>query len=84
MYFAHYKSSSTGQSGCIKEFVTPETDHTMFPPQVSYACNLCKISHGFRLARTHIVNTPSMRKQFDTFCVSNHIERDVEVPIAKK
>lgn len=80
-YYAHYKSSVSAQTGCLKEFVSQSANNLGFPPQVTYSCDLCKSSHGFRLTNTNIINTPSQEKSFKAFCLKNQIERDVEVPV---
>lgn len=80
MFYGHYKSSNVGRSGCVKEFVSLPQEAIGFPPQVSYKCDLCKDTHGFRLHRTVVASTPSSLKALYSFCETNNIEKDVEVP----
>lgn len=80
MYYGLYRSSTTTVTGCVKEFVTtPQTD-VRFASQVNYLCDLCKVTHAFRFAYSHLVNTPRQKKQFDEYCSARGIERDVEHP----
>lgn len=80
MFYGHYRSSSSGTTGCVKEFMTGQSEKMLFSPQVSYRCDLCNDSHGFRLYKIHQVQTPSASKQFNVMCEKLAIERDVEVP----
>ena len=73
-YFGHYRSSTTGTTGCVKEFITVGAGACMFQPQVSYYCDLCKKEHGFRYARAHMVATPSQRKSLERYCKEHGIE----------
>lgn len=79
-YYGHYRASTTGQTGCVKEFITVFQATQMYPPQVMYDCDLCHTSHGFRLLKTHMVSTPSQHRGLEAFCASHKIEMGVELP----
>lgn len=79
MYYGHYKSSTTSQTGCIQEFVTVPQSTMMFPPQVIYECILCKSSHGFRFTLGHIASTRKQKGEFEAYCTKQGIELGVKV-----
>lgn len=79
MYFGIYLSSTSGTTGCVKQFVTTPKEDLSFSPQVTYHCNLCGFDHGFRYSRAVVVSTPSAQRQFDQLCINNSWERDVEI-----
>lgn len=78
-YFGHYKASTTGQTGCVKEFVTTGSASMTFPPQVMYRCDLCKLEHGFRYMTGHVASTPKQRERLVRYCHDHDIELDVVV-----
>lgn len=80
-YYGEYVSSTTGQSGCVKRFMSVPQEKITFPPQVSYMCDLCDVTHGFRLKGAHIISTPSQEKAFRrAYATEEHVEFDVDVP----
>lgn len=80
MYYARYRSSTAGTTGCVKEFLTKPQEHANFPPQVTYECDLCpEGSHGFRLTGSTIVSTPRQDKALREYCLKSGIEQDVEL-----
>ncbi len=78
-YFAQYTSTTATHTGCVKQFVTSGQDTVLFPPNVEYDCDLCGNYHTFRLTRKRTVSTPSQRRQFDEYCISQSLERDVNL-----
>lgn len=78
-HYGEYKSTTTSQTGCLKQFVTSATDSILFPPQVSYPCSLCKKSHGFGLVKTWILYSDSQFKGFEKYCVDHGIETEVKL-----
>lgn len=79
MYYGMYHAATTGQTGCVKEFVTVAQETVVFSPQVNYYCDLCATTHPFRYVRSVLVATPGQSRKFATYCHERHIERDVEV-----
>lgn len=77
VYYGHYRSTTTSQTGCVKEFLTTSQLTMLFPPQVQYLCDLCKVEHGFRFMTGHIVATPSQKKSLVKYCTDRGIEQDV-------
>jgi hypothetical protein len=80
LFYGVYHAATTSQTGCVKQFATLAADRPSFPPQVNYRCDLCHSEHGFRLVRSMMVSTPSQHSKFETYCVSQQIERDVRIP----
>jgi hypothetical protein len=78
-YFGHYKSTTTSQNGCIKEFVTVGNTTVLFPPQVQYECTLCKKVHGFRFVKPWLISSEKQKKDFIKYCVDNSIETEVSI-----
>lgn len=75
MYYGHYKSSVVSQTGCVKEFVTTESDSLIFIPQVLTHCDLCNNVHGFRLYTVHMASTPKQKKSFNEFCEAKNLQQ---------
>lgn len=77
MYYGVYTSSVVSQTGCVKNFVTHNSEAAHFPPQVQYFCDLCNTHHGFRFSRSLIVSSPKQQEAFDLYCSRNNLEQDV-------
>lgn len=78
-YYGEYKSSTSSETGCLKRFVSTETNSLLFPPVVHYSCDLCKSKHSFGFTKAWTVNTPSQQKKFAEYCEQNQIEQGVVV-----
>lgn len=72
-YYGHYRSSTSGESGCVREFIT--TPHLVadFPVSVLLPCPLCRKTHGFIFAFSHFASTPKQRAQLEAWSVSRDI-----------
>ena len=78
-YHGLYRSSTSGTTGCIKQFLTASSHQPSFPPMVQYECDLCHTVHGFRLTSTQMASTPTQRANLRRNCAAQGIELDVEL-----
>lgn len=78
-FVGFYSSSTTSQTGCVKKFLTTERKDLAFPVQYHRECDLCGVTHPFRLERTTTVGTPRQRTQVRTYCEQQRIEMDVKL-----
>lgn len=79
IYFGHYRSTTSAQTGCVKEFFTVGQATLRFAPQVLYRCDLCGIEHGFRFSDARMATTLRQRRALDDYCARHAIERDVRI-----
>lgn len=78
MFYGHYRSSTTSETGCVKEFLTLPHARPLFPAQVQWFCELCNGTHGFRLTATHQAATPRQQRQLGQYCREHGIETDID------
>lgn len=81
-FVAIYASSTVSQTGCVKKFATTERGLLTFPAQVQWSCDLCNVSHNFRLDRVVTVATPRARKSVRAYCEEHGLDLDVEIEAA--
>ena len=79
VYYGIYASSTTGQTGCVKQFCSIPKDKAAFPPLVQWDCSACKKQHNFRFNKSMLVNSPKRVKDFVEYCEENHIDMDIDV-----
>ncbi len=79
MYYGIYRSSTSAQTGCVKQIATTAQEQMQFPPQISFSCDLCNTTHNFRYVSAMRPTTESQKKNFFEFCLKYKIESDVNI-----
>lgn len=79
MFYGHFRSSTTNQTGCVHEFITVAVSSMSFPPQMLHTCPLCSKEHAYRFVFGHIASTPKQIQTIEAYCTNRGIEQNVAV-----
>lgn len=79
IYYGNYQSATTSITGCVKKFVSVPQKDILFPPQVSYHCDLCDQEHNFTFASSWLIASVKQQNDLEKFCSENNIEKNVDI-----